>query len=768
MTTRKPSSRLTDTLKGRLQARGIDLTTSTAAGEESLVVSRRGFLRLSGYGGGSLVLGCYLPLSGTPEVNAAPAVDAVELNTFISLAKDGTITIYSPGPEMGQGVKTSLPMIVAEEMCADWSSVRTEAAPVEERFGRQSSGGSTNIWRHFQAMRIVGATTREMLLAAAAERMKLPRTELRAEQGRILHSSGRSIAFAELVGPELERQPVPSPETLTFKDPSTYTLLGTRVGQTDNADIVQGRPLFGIDQQVPGMLYGTFVKCAVLGGKVVSANLEEVRRAPGVKDAFVVRGTGNPSELSDGIAIVGSSTWAVLEARKKLQVQWDESEASRDSWQAFQEQADRVSRETGETPVADSGDVEGAFAHPDHRVADAFYQYGFVSHLCLEPQNCTADYRHGTGGQADSLELWIPSQIPGRARQYAQSLFGLNPEDVTIHQLRMGGGFGRRTSYEYANEAIAMSRQVGAPVKNLWTRTDDIQHDYFRAAGAQRLRAALDAEGRLVAWQNHFVGVSNRGKVVPGSVLQPSEFPMLNLNHARASQTALEIATPCSYWRAPGANVNGFVVQSFLHELSVLAGRDHLEFLLEIMGEPRYLGAPNQWSLHTGRASAVIRLAAERGGWGGTVPDGEGLGLAFHFSHAAYVAELAHVGVDEAGKVKVHKVTAAVDVGPVINLSGAEGQVEGAIIDGISAMMGQKITMEGGRIAQTNLHEYPVLRMPHAPVVEAHFIQSDTAPSGLGEPALPPVAPAICNAIFTVTGKRVRTLPIADAGFAFA
>jgi isoquinoline 1-oxidoreductase beta subunit len=345
-------------------------------------------------------------------------------------------------------------------------------------------------------------------------------------------------------------------------------------------------------------------------------------------------------------------------------------------------------------------------------------------------------------------------------------VLGIPESKITLHQLRIGGGFGRRLVNDWLCETAAIARRVAAPVMLTWTREDDMEHDFFRAGGFHALKGAVDAKGRLAAWQDHFITFTHDGKgPVSGGYVSPQVFPGELIDNYRLSQTMLPWSTPCGAWRAPGSNVFGFVVQSFLHELAVAAGRDHLEFLLEVLGPPRWLEPGNAWSLHTGRAADVIRLAAEKAGWGARMPPGRGLGLAFYFSHAGHVAEVAEVSVEANRALRVHRVTVAADVGPIVNRSGAENQCEGAVIDGLSAMLAQQITHENGRVREINLDRYPLLRMPQAPRVEVHFIESDHPPTGLGEPALPPLAPAVCNAIFAATGQRVYELPLSKAGF---
>jgi isoquinoline 1-oxidoreductase beta subunit len=610
----------------------------------------------------------------------------------------------------------------------------------------------------------MGASAREMFISAGSLVMEVPRDELKTAESRVVHTSGRYMTFGQLAS-LAAKQDLPDEDTLTFKDRDDYTIIGTSVSGVDNLAITTGLALFGIDTRVPDMLYAAYHKCPVVGGEVVSANLEEIRALPGVVDAFVVKGNGNVRELLDGVAIVGTNTHAVFSAKKKLEVQWDETSASRDSWTQIAASARKLHGERGRELVIDKGAVAQAFADPDNTTLEAFYEYPFVAHFCMEPMNCSAHYISGEAGRKDTLELWIPTQAPARAYAPAKSLFGLQPDQVTIHQMRLGGSFGRRVYTEYICEVIEISKRVGAPVKLTWTREDDVLHDFYRVGGFQSVKGAVNGEGRLVAFEDHFIGMMTDGKAVSGSRFRETEFPMQNLANAYASKTMFGINTPCGPWRAPGSNTSAFVVQSFLAEMADAAGRDYAEFLLEILGEPRWFDEGNTWSLNTGRAADVIRLVVDKSGWGREMPEGSGLGLAFYFCHAAHIAEVAEVSVDADKKLTVHKVTVAVDVGPIINMSGALSQVEGAVIDGLSTMLAQKITMENGRTEQSNFHDYRVLRMPQTPEVDIHFIQSDYTPTGLGEPALPPLAPAVGNAIFAATGHRVRKMPLTEEGF---
>jgi isoquinoline 1-oxidoreductase beta subunit len=724
--------------------------------------SRRSFLQASTLVAGGFALSLYAPHRA--QATAGAAASGAQLNAFVNIGTNGRITIYAHNPEIGQGIKTSLPMVVAEELGARWSDVDVLQSPIDEKtYGRHYVGGSTTIPRCFDQMRQVGAAARTMLIGAAAQQWSVSASECAVENSTVVHTpSGRKLEFAKLAS-AASKQPVPALKSLTFKDRKDWTLLGTRVSGVDNRKLVTGEPLFGIDTVVPGMVFAAYQKCPAIYGKVKAANLAEVKKMPGITDAFVLEGNGDPRGVLPGVAIVGTSTWAVFNAKRQLQVEWDEADASRDSWTDLQARARAAASKPGATSVTNIGDVDAQLASSDNKVIDAYYSYPFAYHACLEPMNCTAHFKQMNGKSA--LEVWVPTQVPDRILPAMKSLFGVDADNVTIHQTRLGGSFGRRGSPEFVCEAAAISQRVKKPVKLTWTREDDAEHDFLRAGGFQSLRGAVDKQGKLVAWDNHYIGMSDKGQPVTGSTFAATEFPMLNLANVRGTRTSFDIKTPCGPWRAPGANTMAFPVQSFIHELAHAAGRDHLDFLIEIMGEPRWFQPGNVRSLNTGRAVDVIKLAAAKAGWGKSLPKGHGLGLAFHFCHAAHVAEVAEVSVDENRKLKVHRVTVAADVGPIVNMSGATAQVEGSVIDGLSTMLNLEITMEKGRVQQTNFDRYALLRIKDAPIVDVHFIQSEHAPTGLGEPALPPLAPAVANAIFAAIGHRVRTMPISKEGF---
>ena len=717
-------------------------------------MGRRGFLKMAGAGGLALAF-CLRPGSASAADTGGSA-----LNAYVIVAPDNGVTIFATNPEIGQGIKTAFAMIIAEELDADWSHVKVETAAVDpKRYGNQSSGGSMSIPRNWDTLRRAGATARAMLVAAAAQEWNVPAAQCSTDKGAVIHSaSGRKLDYGALAI-KASQQPVPEVNSVPLKDRKDYKLLGTRVTGVDNFQVVTGKPLFGIDVRLPGMLYANYTKCPAVGGKVASANLDAVKALPGVKDAFVVEGNGRPEEVMPGVAVIATSTWRAFNAKKALQVKWDESQASKDNSTEAAARALDLAKGPGDHVIANLGDVDAAFRNAA-RIVEAFYEYPFLCHATMEPMNTTAWFHDGT------MEIWSPTQAPSRGLSQVAALLKLPEERVVVHQTRVGGGFGRRGTNDFICEAAAIAMKTNGPVKLQWMREDDMAHDFHRVAGFHSFKGALDASGKLTAWHDHLITFSADGnQPVHGGDLSAHEFPANVLTDVRITRSMMPLMIPCGSWRAPGSNGFAYAIEGFIHELAVAAGRDHLEFRLEMLGEPRWLKPGDPASLNTGRAAGVIRLAAEKAGWGKTLPKGRAMGLAFHFCHLGHVAEVAEVSVDDKKKLIVHRITVAADIGPVINLSGAEAQCQGAALDGLSTMVGHQIDIENGRIRQSNFADYPLLRMRGAPPVDVHFIQSDYSPTGMGEPALPPIASAVCNAIFAATGERVRRLPLSKQGY---
>jgi isoquinoline 1-oxidoreductase beta subunit len=730
---------------------------------------RRRFLRDGAQAGAGLLLGIYLrPLTAAEAVGKPAGVADVDFhpNAFVRIASSGIVTIISKQPEIGQGIKTALPMVIAEELEVDWKDVRIVQGDLDPAYGRQSAGGSTSTPNNYNDFHRLGATARTMLIQAAALTWHVPVNECVASSGAVLHrASQRRLDYGALVA-TAATLPVPDASGVALKDPKDYRLIGTRVGGVDNPAIVAGKPLFGIDVTLPGMLYAVFDKCPAFGGKVVSANLEAIRSLPGVRDAFVIEGTGNLNGLMPGIAIVAESTWAAFSARRQLKVNWDEGAASAQSWDGFAAQAAALAGRPGASVLRKDGDPAAAFASA-RKTVSAAYSYPFISHASIEPQNCTAWFRDG------GFEIWAPTQNPAAGQNLVAVTLGVPKEKILLHLTRAGGGFGRRLSSDYVVEAAAIAQRVGAPVKLTWSREDDLRHDHFRAGGFHFLRGALDAHGALVGWHNHFVTFANRVQRDGKSVLQPGsgaslsgdEFPGRWVANCLLEQTPLESGIPMGPWRAPGSNVFAWVFHSFIDELAHAAGRDSLEFRMELLGDREVVPGTGERGMpyNVGRMKHVLREVAAKAGWGQrTFPRGQGQGIAFHFSHRGYIAQVAEVTVSQAGELKVDRVVVVSDIGAqIINPSGAENQVQGSVIDALGALMYQELDIQRGRIVQGNFGDYPMIRLAETPAkIEVHFLKTDFPVTGLGEPAFPPLAPAVCNAIFAATGRRVRRLPL--------
>jgi isoquinoline 1-oxidoreductase beta subunit len=730
-------------------------------------VNRREFLKLTGLAGGGLALAFYIK-SG-PAAEAADGTGVFSPNAFIRITPAGAVTIVSKQPEMGQGVKTSLPMIIAEQLEVPWKDITIEQGDFDEKlYGNQGAGGSQSTPRNYDTFHLLGATARTMLVTAAAQTWNVPATECRAENASVVHTSGKSLKYGQLVA-KAATLPVPAKEDVKLKDPKDYKLLGKRIPQVDSVKIATGQSLFGIDVKLPGMLYAVYEKCPAFGGKVVNANLDQIKALPGVKDAFVIEGNGKVKELVPGVAIVAESTWAAMSARKQLKVTWDEGKVANESWDSFVAQAKEKASQPGQKTLRKDGDPDAAFASAAKKV-EAQYLYPFISHAALEPQNTTAHFKDGV------MEVWSPLQIPTAGANLVNKVLGIPPEKIKIHINRAGGGFGRRISADYLIEAAAIAHKVKAPVKLTWSREDDLRHDHMRPGGIHFLKGGVDANGKIVAWKNHFFTFGEGGNPGSGGNLSGDEFPGRWIANYQAEQTMFDTGWPMGPWRAPGSCVFAWVIHSFIDELAHAAGRDPLQVRLELLGDADMMpaGGMNNANAKGGKGGGgggynvarmrnVLKFAAEKAGWGKKkFEKGSGAGIAFHYSHLGYFAQVAEVTVSKEGQLKVDRVVTGADIGAqVVNLSGAENQVEGSVVDALSVLMYQELNIERGRVVQSNFDNYTLLRATEAPTkIETHFLKTNYPTTGLGEPALPPVAPAICNAIFAATGKRVRQFPL--------
>ncbi|MDP3740584.1 MAG: molybdopterin-dependent oxidoreductase [Hyphomonadaceae bacterium] len=744
--------------------------------------SRRFFLMASAAAGGGLMLaGCMTPdtSDGAPAVAATPAKapePVVDINVFVAISPDNTIRIMAKNPEVGQGIKTMLPMLIAEELDADWTKVTVEQADADQtRYGSQIAGGSFATPNHWTPHRQVGATARYMLIQAAAAKWGVPAAELTTGPSVVKHAaSNRTISYGDLAK-DAAAIPAPAKEiidALKLKDAKDYRIIGKSVKNWDTPRIARGEPIFGIDISVPGMKYAHFTKCPVFAGKVVSANIDEIQALPGVTDCFVVKQVGTDlMGLMDGVAIVGDDWWTVKEAaRNKLKVQWDEGATASMSTDGFRTQATTLVKgkpqsylaPQGGTPVTEAAwtDANKAIDGAAKKV-EAFYEYPFLVHAPLEPQNTTAHVK------ADgTIEIWSPTQNPGSSFPMIQAAVGVPRDKVTLHMVRGGGGFGRRLSSDFIVEAVAISKQAGnIPVKLLWTREDDVQHDPYRPGGWHSFRAGVDAKGAMVGMTNHFVSFTGgNGRPAPSADMAPTEFPHGFAPNIVYGQSLIAFGMPTGPLRAPRSNAVCFAYQSFLDEVALAGGKDPLQFRIDLLNSPTAPQPQGGRGFNPKRMADVMRIVGERSGWANraSLPKGTGMGCAFYYSHQGYFAQVAKVKVEQNGNWRVLKVWNVGDVGSqIINPTNAVNQVQGSIVDGVSEMH-QKITFKNGKTEQTNFFDMPLLRMNEAPQIDTHFNITDNSPTGLGEPALPPVLPAVANAMFAATGKRIRTLPVVN------
>ena len=719
-------------------------------------VTRREFVQGTLVAGGALLLGTRLARSATYG-SAAQFIP----NPFIRITPDGIVTIIAQNPEIGQGVKTMLPMIVADELDVDWKDVRIEQAPLDTaRFTQQSAGGSTATPNHWMRMRRVGAAGRAMLVTAAAETWSVPAAECETASGAVHHrASGRSLRYGELLA-KAATVPAPALESVTLKDPKQFRIIGQRVRGVDNHAIVTGTPLYGIDVTLPDMRYAVFEKCPVFGGTVQSANLEVIRALPGVRQVFVVEpGPGNAlAGLLGGVAIVADTWWAARKAREKLTVTWNDGPTAEQGSASFAKRAAELAAQLPHRSLRKDGDPDAALRGAA-KVVKAKYAYPFLAHAALEPMNCTAHFKDG------KLEIWAPTQSPANGRGLVSRTLGIPEGDISIHITRSGGGFGRRLNNDYMVEAAALAKQSGVPVKLLWTREDDLRHDFYRPAGFHHLTGGVDPAGKLVAWRNHFISFGEGERFAPAAGLGAAEFPQRFVSNYALDASVMPLGVPTGFLRAPTSNGVAFVVQSFLDELAHAAGKDPVQFRMDLLA-----GAPEGEGLNPARMRGVLELVAEKSGWASRIRNrGKGMGVAFHYSHRGHFAEVVQVSVSRQGRLTVEKVWVAGDIGSeIINPSNAENQVQGSVLDGLAEALAQEVTIEKGRAVQSNFHNFPLLRLVQAPPVEVYFRKTGFPPTGLGEPALPPVIPALCNAIFEATGKRVRSLPIGKQDLTWA
>ena len=728
-------------------------------------LNRRSFLKVSALAGGGLALTASFPMAAHAMADAAPAA----LNAFITISPDNVITIVGKNPEIGQGIKTMLPMLIAEELDADWDQVRIVQGDSDgAKYGPQIAGGIFATPMNWLPMRQTGAAARAMLLAAAAQRWSVPVGELTTEPSVVVHAdSGRRATYGELSS-DAALQAVPAAGSVTLKDGADFRIIGRAIGGIDSPKIVRGEGIFGVDTRLPGMVYAAYERSPVFGARLVSADLDAAKAAHGVIDAFTVEGNGNATELVDGVAVVADNWWNANRARSALNVQWDNGQWASHSSAKYDADA-RAAMASGPASdvFASKGDVDAAIAGAA-QVIEGEYAYPFLAHVAMEPMNCTALLRDD-----GVMEMWAPTQLPQGGQQSVATYLGVTLDKVVVHITRMGGGFGRRLNNDYMVQVAAIAKQMpGTPVQLIWSREDDIRSDFYRPAGWHKLRAGIDAQGKIVGLEDHFVTFDLGAGPFNPAAMSADEFPARYVPNLRYGQTKMATAVPMGALRAPTSNAVAFVFQSFLDDVAHAVGKDLPTLLLDIVDgaepEPSSMGFTGpQAGFDPRRLRSVTRKVMDMANWGQPVAEGHALGFGYYYSHQGYFAEVVEASLNARNQVVVHNVWVAGDVGShIINPYGAMNQVEGSVIDGIGQALQLAVEIEGGAAKQSNFHNYQLPRMPMVPQIHAEFVISDNSPTGLGEPALPPVIPALTNALFALTGKRVRSLPIDTALFA--
>lgn len=706
---------------------------------EAINQGRRIFLKVGTVAGGGLLIGFHLPLASRAG-KAEAAENEFVPNAWIRINVDDTVTLRVASSEMGQGVYTAIPMLLAEELECDWARINVEMAPADKAYinpiiGMQLTGGSTAVRAFWTPLRQAGATARDLLIRAAAQTWKVKEDECRAENGFVLHKTNKLKASYGALATKAATLPVPS--EVFLKEPGDFKLIGKSTPRLDTPRKVNGSAVFGMDVKLPGLLIAVVARCPVFGGKPKKFDATKAKDVPGVRQVL---------SIHSGIAVVADSFWAAQQARNALVVEWEEGAHAKLDSAAIRKQLELALKKKG-VNAHNEGDAAKAIKAAVKRI-EAVYEVPYLAHACMEPMNCTAQVKK------DSCELWVPTQNQTAAQFVASQITGLPLEKVKVNTTFLGGGFGRRGEQDFVAEAVQLAMATGTPVKLIWTREDDMHHDYYRPATLNRFSAALDKDDKPVAWRHEIAGGSIFSRVFPKSIKNgidntsvegaanlPYAIPNLQVTWAMENG-----AVPVGFWRSVGSSQNAYVTECFLDELAAAAGKDPYEFRRVLLTKhPRHLG--------------VLELAAQKAGWGSSLPAGRTRGIAVAEAFGSYCAQVAEVSL-ESNQVRVHRVVCAIDCGMVVNPDTVVAQMESGIVYGLTAALKGEITLKDGRVEQGNFNDYPLLRLDEMPEIEVHIVKSSEHPGGVGEPGTPPIAPAVANAVFAATGKPVRKLPI--------
>jgi isoquinoline 1-oxidoreductase subunit beta len=729
----------------------------------TVTVDRRSFLKTGAAAGAGLWVGFTIPASAADD----PAQQQEKktpnpFNAWVHISPDNRTTLILEKSEMGQGIMTAVPMILAEELCVDWKNVIVQQAPTDPDIYNHGTGGSGSVAGCWLPMRRAGAAAREMLVAAAAARWGVNTNTCVARNGGVLHGARNNfLTYGELAD-DAAKLPIPNLNTVPLKNSDDFTIVGKGTRRFEAADKTNGKAKFGIDSRVTGIQYAVLARCPIFGAKLKSFDASKAKSVAGVRDVFAIDPVSEGAFSAGGVAVVADNSWAAMQGRKALQIEWDNGPNASESSETLHKQFLANAAKPGK-PYRNDGDADAAISSAARKV-DATYEFPFAAHATMEPMNCTVHIR------PDSAEAWVPTQAPQWAQDTIAVVSKLPKEKIKVHTTLMGGGFGRRYMADFVMEAAQISKQTGKPVMVLWTREDDMQHDFYRPASYHHFSGAIDDKGNIAAWKHFQTSTSieamwnPKGKEAP----EKSEFatavfiPYQTPNY-RVEYTLAESGVPRAWWRSVEHSTSGFVVECFVDELAAAAGADPLEFRLRTIGNdrkiPDFTDPKEGKPLDTARLKGVLKLASEKAGWGSPLPKGLARGIAGYYSFNTYTAAVAEVSMKD-GMPRVHRLIYAVDCGRPINPDGIRAQVEGAAIYGLSAALHDAITIKGGAVEQTNFHQYQMPRIGDTPKTEIFIVESKEEPTGIGEPGLPVVAASVCNAVYPLTKKRVRRLPI--------